>query len=170
MKKIIAVTPVRDESDIIESFCRYNLTYCDGMMIYERGSTDNTNEIIRKLIAEGLPIYLEDNPDVVFDTGNGSVKNPMAYRAINEYGADLVIPLDADEFLYHTDGINPRETLEALREDVEYQALWRTYVYEKEPDIELGFMPNNFTHYRNPALECHNKAFMSKFLIKEKQA
>jgi hypothetical protein len=175
MKKIFVVLATRNESDIIESYCRYNLTFCDGMIIYERQSSDNTNEIIRKLIAEGLPIYLYDDPNVVFGPfSGGSVKTAMAYRAVNEYGADLVVPLDTDEFLYHTDGINPRETLEMLDETVEYQALWRTYVYEKEPDINLGFMPNNFIQYRNPVLEKiqghAGTTFISKYLIQEKKA
>ena len=174
MKKIFVVLATRNESDIIESYCRYNLTFCDGMIIYERQSSDNTNEIIRKLIAEGLPIYLYDDPNVVLGPfKEGNVVDAMAYRAINEYGADLIIPLDTDEFLYHIDGINPREILETLHEDVEYQALWRTYVYEKEPDIKLGFMPNNFISYRNPVMEDpikyerHKKVIASSYLIKK---
>ena len=170
MKRIFVNVNMRNESDIVESFCRYNLTFCDGMFIYERASSDNTNEIIRKLIAEGFPIHLEDDPNVVFGSFEVDLYGDMACKAINEYGADLVVHLDTDEFLYHTDGINPREALESLREDVEYQIPWRTYVYEKEPDIDLGFLPNNFTHYRNPALECHNKAIASKYLIEKKQA
>jgi glycosyltransferase involved in cell wall biosynthesis len=174
MKKIFVILATRNESDIIESFCRYNLTFCDGMIIYERKSSDNTNEIIRKLIAEGFPIYLYDDPDIVLEPfAEGNVTTSMAYRAINEYGADLVVPLDTDEFLYHTDGINPRETLEALREDVEYQTLWRTYVYEKEPDIELGFMPNNFTQYRNLRFEQYKgnrKVMASRHLLLDKKA
>ena len=159
MKKIFTVARVKNENDIIESFCRYNLIYCDGMLIRDNGSFDNTKEIIQNLIGEGLPIYW---------TNKGN-KLKMAQEAIDKYGADLVVPLDADEFLYHTGGINPRETLEALREDIEYRIPWRTYIYEKEPDIELGFMPNNFTHYRNPVLEHLPKALASKYLIKEKQ-
>ena len=164
MKKIFTVSRVKNEGDIIESFCRYNLTYCDGMFIQENDSSDNTLEILQKLISEGLPIYL---------TQKGSYIN-KAEKAIDEYGADLIVPLDADEFLYHIDGKNPREILEELREDVEYQIPWRTYVYEKEPDIGLGFISNNFTHYRNPALEIAQghagKTLISKYLIKEKQA
>ena len=165
MKKIFIVTRAKDESDIIESFCRYNLAYCDGMLMNDSGSYDNTKEIIQKLMEEGLPIYWH----------NGSQLD-RAHIAVEQYGADLVIPLDTDEFLYHTEGVNPRETLEVLSEDVEYQALWRTYVYEKEPDITLGFMPNNFTRYRNPEMENpkvferHKKVIASKVLLKDKQA
>lgn len=174
MKKIITILNVKNESDIIESTCRYNLTYCDGMIIIDNGSSDNTKEIINKLAAEGLPIYLCED----FDTAEKRakyvfLKNIMAHHAIDEYGADLVLPIDADEFLYHVDGINPREALEAMREDVEYRALWRMYVYEKEPDIALGFMPNNFTRYRNKEVEgdvrYYGKAIASRYLLKEKQ-
>jgi hypothetical protein len=166
VKKIITTATVKNEADIIESFCRYNLSYCDGMLINDNGSGDGTKEIIQKLADEGLPIYLV----------TGMNKQTRIQTAIDKYGADLIVPLDADEFLYHTDGINPRETLEAMREDAEYQFLWRTYLYEKEPDISLGFMPNNFTQYRNPEMENpkryerHKKVIASKYLIKDKQA
>ena len=163
MKIIFTVAHVKNENDIIESFCRYNLTYCDGMLIKDNGSTDNTKEIIEKLIIEGLPIYYVNTAD----------KLEMSQIAINEYEADLIVPLDADEFLYHAEGINPRELLESLLEDVEYQIPWRTYIYQKEPDIKLGFMPNNFSHYRNPILEDAQghagKALISKYLMQEKQ-
>jgi len=166
MRRIFTVAKVKNENDIIESFCRYNLTYCDGMIIKDNGSIDGTIEIIQSLIDEGLPVYL------VY--AGGMIDS--AHKAIDEYNADLVVPLDADEFLYHIDGINPREILEKMQEDVEYQAIWRTYIYEKEPDIELGFMPNNFICYRNPEMENpikyerHKKVIASKYLLKNKQA
>jgi cell division protein FtsB len=173
MKKIFVITTVKNESDIIESFCRYNLTYCDGILVYENHqSSDNTREIIQKLVSEGLPVFFEDEEKMHNEVG----KNMLAQLAVSKYGADLVIALDADEFLYHTDGLNPRDTLEAMREDVEYQSIWRTYIYEKEPEIELGFMPNNFAHYRNPAMEDpkkyerHKKVLASRYLLTDKQA
>ena len=165
MKKIIIISQVRNEDGIIESFCRYNLSYSDGLLIQDNHSSDNTKEIIQKLINEGLPIHW------INDVRG---KNNIARKAIGEYEAELIIPLDADEFLYHTDGINPREILESLREDVEYHVLWRTYVYEKEPDIKLGFMPNNFSNYRNPVIEnihgYSGKSFITRYLMQEKKA
>ncbi|MDR2570121.1 MAG: glycosyltransferase family 2 protein [Oscillospiraceae bacterium] len=173
MKKIFVIVSVKNESDIIESFCRYNLTFCDGMLIYENHkSSDDTREIISKLIDEGLPLYFEDEEDMYYEDAKGI----LLQRAINKYGADLVIPLDADEFIYHTKGTDPRQTLESLHEDVEYHAIWRTYLYEREPDIKLGFMPNNFTHYRNPIMEDpnvyerHKKVIVSRFLVEKMEA
>ena len=164
MKKIFVISRAKNESDIIESFCRYNLTYCDGILIQDNQSSDNTKEIIQKLINEGLPIYFTYNLN----------QTERAKIAMNEYGAELVVPLDADEFLYHIDGINPREVLDELNDDIEYQIPWRTYVYEKEPDIKLGFISNNFRYYRNPALEKAQghagTTLITKYLIKEKKA
>jgi len=54
MKKIYAVSMVKNESDIIESFCRYTLTFCDSMIIFDDESTDDTVSIINALIREGL--------------------------------------------------------------------------------------------------------------------
>ncbi|MDR2600769.1 MAG: glycosyltransferase [Oscillospiraceae bacterium] len=173
MKKIVATVAIKNEADIVESFCRYTLSFCDIMLVYENHkSSDNTREILTKLIYEGLSIYFEDDEDKNYEIA----KKELIKIAANKYNADLVIPLDTDEFLYHIDGINPRETLEKMQEDVEYQAIWRTYVYEHEPDIKLGFMPNNFTHYRNPEMENpdkyerHKKVIISKYLIVDKKA
>jgi hypothetical protein len=166
MKKIFTVAQVKNENDIIESFCRYNLTYCDGMLILDNGSIDNTVEIILKLIDEGLPITLVKK-DTLKPSGM-SYKTQIAHKAFDEFGADLVLPLDADEFLCHVDGINPRETLDSLDEEVEYHAAWRTYVYTQEPDITLGFMPNNFTYYRNPSMDEPKKYVRRKKVIASK--
>jgi len=164
MKKIFIVSRAKNESDIIESFCRYNLSYCDGMIINDNKSDDNTLEILLKLMNEGLPIHLTQEASQL----------KKAKIAIDEYGAELVVPLDADEFLYNIDGINPREALEELNDDIEYQIPWRTYVYEKEPDIKLGFITNNFKYYRNSALEKAQghagTTLITKYLIKEKKA
>ena len=172
MKKIYGITIVKNESDIIESFFRYNLTYCDGILVYEgKKSTDNTAWIIRKLIEEGLPIHsvdeLADPQSLTTIKSYDDLRKAMAMRAISAFNADLIIPLDADEFLYHTDGFNPRETLEGLQENVEYRVPWRTYVYPGEAENNQVFLPNRFTHYRNPLFETLNKVLISRYLIEE---
>ena len=171
MKKIVTIAHVKNEADIIESYCRYNSTFCDRMLIYENNrSSDDTRTILLKLIEEGLPITLIDGEDIDIDIA----KDKLARIAVETYGADVVIPLDADEFLYHVDGINPKETLEGLREDTEYRVNWRTYIYNNEPDIEKGFMPNNFFEYRNPELEeaggHAGKTLTTRYLVKDMES
>jgi hypothetical protein len=143
------------------------------MLIYENNkSSDSTRDIISKLIGDGLPIYFEDEIDMYYE----DAKKELLHRAIKKYKADLIIPLDADEFLYHIDGENPRQTLEMMQEDIEYHAIWRTYIYKREPEIETGFMPDNFTQYRNPVMEDpnlyerHKKVIISRYLAEEKKA
>ncbi len=139
------------------------------MIVIDNVSSDNTVDIIKAFIAEGLPIHLAERGDPSTPLSRLNLYTVID-MAVDVLGADLVVPLDADEFLYHTDGINPREALEALDEKTEYTAFWRNYIYESEPDIAKGCMPNNFTHYRNERLECSkwlHKAIASRYLIKE---
>lgn len=50
--KIVSLTQVGNESEIIESFIRYNSNFIDKMFILPVCSVDNTLTIIRELIAE----------------------------------------------------------------------------------------------------------------------
>ena len=54
MRKIISITMVNNESEIIESFIRYNYNFLDEMVIIDNGCTDNTIKIVNKLISEGF--------------------------------------------------------------------------------------------------------------------
>lgn len=46
--KIVSITMVKNEVDIIESFVRYHLKIFDEMIILDNGSTDETVNIINK--------------------------------------------------------------------------------------------------------------------------
>ena len=48
--KIISFTMVNNESEIIDSFIRYNYNFVDEMVIIDNGCTDSTIEIVSKLI------------------------------------------------------------------------------------------------------------------------
>ena len=43
--KIVTITTIKNEADIIESFIRYHLNIVDEMIILNNGSTDDTNNI-----------------------------------------------------------------------------------------------------------------------------
>lgn len=170
MKRIYAITIVKNEGDIIESFLRYNLTYLDGILVYEGNSSfDNTADILKKMIAEGLNIHmacdLADLKSLTSIKSYDDLRKAMAKRAVDNFEADLIIPLDADEFLCHTAGINPREALEALQGDTEYRIPWRTYAYQSDPENYQEFLPIHFSHYRNPQLETISKALVSRFIL-----
>ena len=50
--RITSFTMVNNESEIIESFIRYNYNFVDEMVIIDNGCTDNTIQIVYHLIEE----------------------------------------------------------------------------------------------------------------------
>ena len=62
---IAAISMVRNEADIIESFVRHTLTFADRLFIGDHNSTDNTVKIIERLKSEGLPISVINLPDII---------------------------------------------------------------------------------------------------------
>ena len=71
INKIVSVSMVKNEADVIESFVRHACTFVDEMYICDHKSTDGTLEILKSLQSEGLPIKIssydsEDHAQVKF--------------------------------------------------------------------------------------------------------
>ncbi len=174
MQKIWAVSIVKNERDIIESFCRYTLSWCDGLLIRDDGSADNTKEIINMLMQEGLRIKVIKTP-VSRTGGFGPCKtealNGLARQAFEEYGADWAVPLDADEFIFCPDYSNPRAQLEQMDGSVEHRFYSRTYIFENPPSDDSVFLPFQFQSFlRNPREGRMAKTILSKKLYFERNA
>ncbi len=101
MNKIVLVTMVKNEADIIESFVRHSLTFADEIIVANHMSTDCTGEILASLLNEGLPLTIRDLHEV--ELAHGLVMTGLMWEAIDEHGADIVLPTDADEFLVNTE-------------------------------------------------------------------
>ena len=105
--KLVAVSIVKNEADVIEAFVRHARAWVDHHLVFDHDSTDGTREILGKLLAEGIPLT------VFTDDALGNLQqarsNHLTRFAVTEWGADWVLPLDADEFLTGPD----RKTLEA---------------------------------------------------------
>ena len=61
--KIVSITTIKNEADIIESFIRYHLNIVDLMIILDNGSTDDTLNILNQLEQESLPIVILNDED-----------------------------------------------------------------------------------------------------------
>ena len=100
MNKIATVSMIKNEIDIVESFIRHTCKFADKMYICDHKSTDRTREIIEALAKE-LPIevstYDKDEKNQV------GVTNNLIQHAFEE-NFDIVLPLDADEFVIKKDG------------------------------------------------------------------
>lgn len=123
---IAAISMVRNEADIIESFVRHTLTFADHLFICDHNSTDNTPKILNCLIAEGLPISVVPLPDII-GYEQAEITTTLM-KAAFELNYALVIPVDADEFLLpDTDAVDVRAYLEGLSTDNQYYLTWVNY-------------------------------------------
>ena len=64
---------VASECDIIESFARHTLCFADHLHIQFHNSYDASQEIVERLVAEGLPITFERNGDPVVSSNTSTV-------------------------------------------------------------------------------------------------
>ena len=113
--KLVAVSVVKNEADIIEAFVRHSQSWVDEHLIFDHDSTDGTREILLELKREGIPLRLF--------TGNAianlqqSRSNHLARVAFHEHSADWVLPLDADEFLIAPDRVTFEHALASAPQD-----------------------------------------------------
>lgn len=142
--KIVSLTMVGNESEIIESFIRYNSNFIDKMILVSTCCIDNTLTIIRKLIAEGYNVELLVEPVITFE--HRYLDNKYMKKVVREEDADLLIPLDADEFL--TGSENPRKIMESLALDRIYQICWKNYAMSERDDPNEAFIPRRLIHYK----------------------
>ena len=95
--KVVAVTRVLNEEDIIEPMIRHHSALVDHHVLLDNGSVDRTIEILRALKTEGLPVTILQNGSVMFSEVQF---NTILYQiAVKELAADWVVFLDADEFV-----------------------------------------------------------------------
>ena len=137
--KIVSITSIKNESDIIESFVRYHLNIVDFMIFLNSGSTDDSLNILNNLIDENLPIVVIE--------GDGYFEPYINYNyllnlAINDYGADVICPLDCDEFIIAKSG-NPRDIIVNIPENSYYKLKWKTFVPTSNDDQNIKFIPSS---------------------------
>ena len=95
--RLVAVSIVKNEADIIEPFVRHTLARVDHHFIFDHDSTDGTRQILHALQAEGLALTL------FTDDALGNLQqirsNYLTKLAADTQQADWIFPLDADEIL-----------------------------------------------------------------------
>ncbi|MBR2214781.1 MAG: glycosyltransferase family 2 protein [Selenomonadaceae bacterium] len=138
-KKIVAITMVKNEADIIESFVRHTLTFADELIVRDHLSTDDTPLILAKLQAEGLPIICWPYRQVEYF--QAEVMTELMYLAARQRDADFLLPLDADEFLLNTrDHQSVREIILSLDTAEAYQVAWRDYYLQSPEEAQEKFL------------------------------
>ncbi len=99
--RLVAVSVVKNEADIIEAFVRHTHAWVDHHLIFDHESTDGTREILGSLQSEGLPLTLFQ--DDSFGNLQQLRSNYLTRLAAQAYNADWILLLDADEILVGPD-------------------------------------------------------------------
>jgi hypothetical protein len=95
--RIVAITRVLDEADVIEAFVRHTAAYVQHHVFLDNGSVDGTIEILRALKQEGIPLSVWQTRCVSFNEANHLTF--LFRQAVARHAPDWVACIDCDEFI-----------------------------------------------------------------------
>jgi hypothetical protein len=95
--RLVAVSVVKNEADIIEAFVRHTAAWVDLHLLLDDDSTDGTREILQALQADGIALKIFG--DQVTGHIQQARSNLLTRQAAEIHKADWILPLDADEFV-----------------------------------------------------------------------
>src|SRR5260221_12837562 len=95
--KIVGISMIRNDADIVESFVRHTLRVLDHLFVIVHSPEDGTGEILKALHEEGLPMTLVFDSEPAFLQGERLTW--LAREACAAFQPDFIFPLDADEFI-----------------------------------------------------------------------
>ncbi len=141
--KIVTISVVRNEADIIETLVRFHAPWVDRMLMIDHASADATPAILERLRQEGLPV------EITRSDAAGFVQGAMTTEAMQHAArdADWIVPLDADEFL-HAPGGDVHSVLQRCSEDAVVRFPWRTYVPRAADDAAEANVLKRIRHRR----------------------
>jgi len=154
LNRIVVVSMVRNEEDIIESFVRWHCAIADAMLVLDHRSTDRTKEILCALRDEGLPLILAEAEDMAYRQWEYTTE--LVVRAFREFSADVVCPLDADEFLLADteDVFQSRRILQNLELGVYYHLAWIDHFLTRpEEDQDMFLLARDHVRERSPRMD-----------------
>lgn len=129
-QRLVSITCVRDEEDIVEAFVRHTATLVDELIVLDNGSTDQTPRILDELKAEGLPLRLLSDDSIGYWQWKRT--SNLMNLAVQQCDAGWVLPLDVDEFVIAADPASLRAALS--KEAGPVRVRWITYVPHRSDD------------------------------------
>jgi glycosyltransferase involved in cell wall biosynthesis len=146
--KLVAVTRILNEADIVEAFVRHTAALVDHHILLDNGSTDATLDILKSLYIEGLSLEVHHSAKVAF--AETEQNNYLFLLAAGLRGADWVMPLDTDEFIDTPDnGTALRTALSANTPDA-FKVRVREFVATPDDDRNELLVTARITRARAP--------------------
>ena len=161
--KIAYITMIKDECDLIYYQLNYykNIGFKD-FYIIDNGSTDGTLDLVSKFISENpqIKVYLEIDNNV--DYWQYVRINKLANLAYNE-GCDWILPVDADELLFHNETFTNFNIYDFLNNVTEGDYIKFQWWYYRPTDNDDANEKNPFLriNHRDKIQQC---AFTKVFL------
>jgi SAM-dependent methyltransferase len=126
MMRVVGITMVKNEADIIEAFVRHNLRFLDALVVVDNVSADDTRAVLMELVREGLPLAVVDDPEVAY--AQARKMTDLLATVTRVFKPDCVAPLDADEFIASEEPGVFREELSEVSDGELLAVPWKTYV------------------------------------------
>jgi len=160
--KLVAVSRVRNEADIIEAFVRHHAVLFDKLIVLDDGSCDGTYEALLLLRAEGLPLVVLRAPVIGYEQSRYMTR--LLQMAVDQFGADWVAPLDADEFIEIEDGKTLAEAFSG-QENRLLSMAWNNFEWRPEYESDTERNPVLRQRLRRPSLPDQNKLLVPAALV-----
>jgi glycosyltransferase involved in cell wall biosynthesis len=137
MSVVAGVSMVKDEADVIAGVLQHMAQEVDFLLVADNGSTDGTSDIMINLAPKlPVPLYVLTDPGVAYYQSEKMSR--LAAKAAS-YGAEWIVPFDADEIWYtHADRL--RVVLPELVEPIAYAALTNHFATAVDPLVADPFV------------------------------
>jgi hypothetical protein len=144
--RIISLSMVKNEQDIIEPFIRHNSRYVDFMIIIDNASADLTRRIALDCARELKTIVIADSEEFAYKQAERMTR--LLHYCQSAFFAEFVLLLDADEFISALDRDAFERSLRTIPRDGVGSIPWRTFVITpNEMDRQVKDPPGSL-HYR----------------------
>ncbi len=147
VRRLISLSTVKNEQDIVEPFIRHNARFVDCMIILDNASVDETRRIATDCARELGNVVVTDDEEFGYRQAERMTRALHACQSA--FLADFVLFLDADEFI----GAPDRATLIRILDRIEPGGIglmpWRNFVLTKnEAAAETRDPPRTMRHRR----------------------
>ena len=147
MPRILGLSMVKNEQDIIEPFIRHNIRYLDALIVMDNASVDRTRAIALECARELGNVIICDSPEFEYNQSQRMTK--LLHFAQSAFFADYVLFIDADEFISAPGKEALLEQLSQIPEGGVGRMPWKTFVVRPGQESAVGRdAPRAFSHRR----------------------